>query len=206
MDVGQKALDRISDPRVFHDCDDPQNLHQAARAKARCTSASHVYRRIVPVIVAFVCVGESLWAQWSAERELASMSAKAAVPRTDHQEAIIPGKPGAARPTVSHRGSVLGRLEIPRLQLSYALLEGTDNRTLDKSIGHVEGTGLPGEIGNIGVCPATGTRIFESWSGYSEEMRSTSARRGVTSDMSSSGRACSPLETSKCWMSVMGLP
>ena len=94
---------------------------------------------------------ESLWAQWSAERELAAMSAKAAVPRTDHQEAIIPSKPGAARPTVSHRGSVLGRFEIPRLQLSYALLEGTDNRTLDKSIGHVEGTGLPGEIGNIGI-------------------------------------------------------
>ena len=40
---------------------------------------------------------------------------------------------------------VLGRFEVPRLNLSYVILEGTDNRTLDKSIGHVEGTGLPGE-------------------------------------------------------------
>jgi sortase A len=42
-------------------------------------------------------------------------------------------------------------MAVPRLKLSYVLLEGTDNRTLDKSIGHVEGTGLPGEIGNIGI-------------------------------------------------------
>jgi sortase A len=45
----------------------------------------------------------------------------------------------------------LGRLEVPRLKLGYALLEGTDDRTLDKSIGHVVGTGLPGESGNIGI-------------------------------------------------------
>jgi len=95
--------------------------------------------------------GESLWAQWSAERELAAMAAKAAIPKTDPQESIIPGKPGAAHRITRPRGSVLGRFEIPRLNLSYALLEGTDNRTLDKSIGHVEGTGLPGEIGNIGI-------------------------------------------------------
>jgi sortase A len=37
------------------------------------------------------------------------------------------------------------------LKLSYVLLEGTDNRTLDRSIGHIEGTGLPGEPGNIGI-------------------------------------------------------
>jgi len=79
------------------------------------------------------------------------MAAKAAVSRTGPQEAIIPVKPGEARSPTRPRGSVLGRFEIPRLQLSYALLEGTDHRTLDKSIGHVEGTGLPGEIGNIGI-------------------------------------------------------
>jgi sortase A len=40
---------------------------------------------------------------------------------------------------------------VPRLNLAYALLEGTDNKTLDRSIGHVQGTGLPGEAGNIGI-------------------------------------------------------
>lgn len=49
------------------------------------------------------------------------------------------------------RGAMLGRFEIPRLGLSYALLEGTDDRTLDRSIGHVENTGHIGESGNIGI-------------------------------------------------------
>ncbi len=99
----------------------------------------------------FFVSAESLWAQWSAERELGAMAAKVATPKADRQEAIIPGKPGELRPVTRPRGSVLGRFEIPRLQLSYALLEGTDSRTLDKSIGHVERTGLPGDTGNIGI-------------------------------------------------------
>lgn len=48
-------------------------------------------------------------------------------------------------------GTVIGQFEVPRLGLSYVLLEGTDNRTLDRSVGHVEGTGLPGSAGNIAV-------------------------------------------------------
>ena len=46
---------------------------------------------------------------------------------------------------------MLGKFEVPRLNLSYVVLEGTDNRTLDKSIGHVEGTGMIGAAGNIGI-------------------------------------------------------
>jgi sortase A len=48
-------------------------------------------------------------------------------------------------------GTVLGQFEVPRLGLSYVLLEGTDNRTLGRSVGHVEGTGLLGSPGNIGI-------------------------------------------------------
>src|SRR4051794_37871680 len=120
---------------------------------------------------------ESLWAQWSAERELTAMAAKVAVPRTDHQEAIIPGKAGAARAATRPRGSVLGRFEIPRLQLSYALLEGTDNRTLDKSIGHVEGTGLPGESGNISIAGHRNTHFRKlEWIRRGDDIVLTSPR------------------------------
>ena len=88
---------------------------------------------------------QSLWVQWAGERQLAL--AKGA-----RQETIVSGKRGDSPSHSSlRRGSVLGRFEVPRLNLSYILLEGTDNRTLDKSIGHVEGTGLPGESGNIGI-------------------------------------------------------
>ena len=45
----------------------------------------------------------------------------------------------------------MGTVEIPTLNMSWKLLEGTDNPTLDRSIGHVEGTAGLGEAGNIGI-------------------------------------------------------
>jgi LPXTG-site transpeptidase (sortase) family protein len=42
----------------------------------------------------------------------------------------------------------VGRLEIPRLELAANILEGTDEATLDKAIGHIKGTPLPGQPGN----------------------------------------------------------
>jgi sortase A len=89
-------------------------------------------------------VADSSYAQWSGQRQLAYAAAQ--------QETILNRKPSApsARP-VQKPGGPLGKFEIPRLKLSYVLLEGTDNRTLDKSIGHVEGTALIGETGNIGI-------------------------------------------------------
>ena len=48
-------------------------------------------------------------------------------------------------------GDVLGRLDIPRLELSVAVLQGTSSRTLRLGTGHIEGTPLPGETGNSGI-------------------------------------------------------
>jgi LPXTG-site transpeptidase (sortase) family protein len=48
-------------------------------------------------------------------------------------------------------GDVLGRLDIPRLGVSVAVLQGTDARTLRLGAGHVESTSLPGEAGNSGI-------------------------------------------------------
>jgi sortase A len=48
-------------------------------------------------------------------------------------------------------GDVLGRIEIPRLRMLVAIVEGTTSRTLDTGVGHIEGTALPGEPGNIGI-------------------------------------------------------
>ena len=48
-------------------------------------------------------------------------------------------------------GSVLGRLEIPSVDLSVMLLQGTDDWTLNRAVGHIEGTALPGQPGNLGV-------------------------------------------------------
>src|SRR5262245_51489976 len=88
---------------------------------------------------------ESQLTQWSGERQLLAASQTT-------REKIVEPKPGLPPGKGRHpSGAVLGRFEVPRLQLSYVVLEGTDNRTLDKSIGHVEGTAEIGESGNIGI-------------------------------------------------------
>jgi sortase A len=48
-------------------------------------------------------------------------------------------------------GDVLGRVDIPRLGISVAVLEGTSSRMLRLGAGHIEGTALPGETGNSGI-------------------------------------------------------
>lgn len=71
---------------------------------------------------------------------------------TQSEEVIVPERPkGAGRKTGKTRGEVLGRLEIARLNMALIVLEGTDARTLGRSIGHVQDTALPGQTGNIGI-------------------------------------------------------
>jgi sortase A len=87
---------------------------------------------------------ESEYVQWNGNRVLA-----AAEQRQTSEEAVVPDKRSVA--VKSPRGTPVGKFEIPRLGLSYVLLEGTDGRTLDRSIGHIEDTAAIGEAGNIGI-------------------------------------------------------
>jgi len=48
-------------------------------------------------------------------------------------------------------GDVLGRIEIPRIGISVIVLQGTKSQTLRLGAGHIDGTPLPGEAGNIGI-------------------------------------------------------
>jgi sortase A len=54
------------------------------------------------------------------------------------------------RPSLKE-GALLGRIEIPRLKVQVAILEGTSSQTLRLGVGHIGGTALPGEPGNIGI-------------------------------------------------------
>ena len=47
------------------------------------------------------------------------------------------------------KGAVVGRLEIPRLKLESMILEGTDENTLGRGIGHLSQSPLPHAPGNI---------------------------------------------------------
>jgi sortase A len=51
---------------------------------------------------------------------------------------------------INQRG-LLGRLQIQRLGLSVMVMEGDDHRTLRRAVGHIPGTSLPGQNGNIAL-------------------------------------------------------
>lgn len=59
-------------------------------------------------------------------------------------------KIGESRPIIQD-GDILGRLDIPRLGVSVAVLQGTGPRVLRLGAGHIEGTPLPGDPGNSGI-------------------------------------------------------
>src|SRR5580698_10352629 len=46
---------------------------------------------------------------------------------------------------------LIGRVDIARLGLSVVVIEGTSAHTLRRAAGHIEGTALPGEQGNVGI-------------------------------------------------------
>jgi sortase A len=46
---------------------------------------------------------------------------------------------------------LIGRIEIPRLLLSVVVVEGVDKTSLRRAVGHIPGTALPGDSGNIGL-------------------------------------------------------
>jgi sortase A len=52
-------------------------------------------------------------------------------------------------PVPPTRGGVLGRIEITRIGLAAMISEGTDGRTLRRAVGHIPGTPLPGQQGNV---------------------------------------------------------
>jgi sortase A len=57
----------------------------------------------------------------------------------------------ASRPRPVPRGAPLAQLQIPRLGLSAVVLEGDDDRTLRLGPGHISGTPLPGQTGNVAI-------------------------------------------------------
>jgi sortase A len=74
-----------------------------------------------------------------------------------HLEQLLGARPGgpaqssrsASRPAAAD--GLIGRIEIPRLGLSAIFMEGTDRTTLRHAVGHIAGTAVPGQPGNVGL-------------------------------------------------------
>jgi sortase A len=73
--------------------------------------------------------------------------------KTETVEAPKPVPNPSETPSVGPpvKDAVIGRLEIPRLDLTVMVREGADEGTLSRAVGHIPGTALPGNIGNVGL-------------------------------------------------------
>jgi sortase A len=74
-------------------------------------------------------------------RERQSLEQQIQTPAATTREAV---------PAIGPDG-LIGRIEIARLGVSVIVVEGTANATLRRAAGHIEGTALPGQIGNLGI-------------------------------------------------------
>jgi sortase A len=54
-------------------------------------------------------------------------------------------------PAVIGPGGLIGRMEVQRLGVSVVVMEGISNKTLRRAVGHIGGTALPGQAGNVGI-------------------------------------------------------
>ena len=111
------------------------------------------------------------WGNWVFNREIRQQSATVAeylTERKDQLSADVLGwlglrtAPAPAPPRLNklptsapqaalERNELIGRLIIPRLQLSATVREGAEEDTLAVALGHIPSTALPGQKGNIGV-------------------------------------------------------
>lgn len=103
------------------------------------------------LVVAVACLGyytyisaETYLYQLHENRELDAILASAP-PRAPAAVAAARTRPHPAR------GEMIGRLEIPRLDVSVVVRAGSDARTLQLAVGHIPGTALPGDRGNVGL-------------------------------------------------------
>ena len=68
------------------------------------------------------------------------------------EAAVSPAPPEPkARARTLESGSTIGRLSVPRLAVKAMVAEGIGDATLDHAIGHIPGTALPGQSGNVAV-------------------------------------------------------
>jgi sortase A len=108
------------------------------------------------------------WAlEWRLERALAEGAGTpapsssiapttAASPDTRAKVAPLPDREAAPRSTAQEPSPLggevpIGRLVAPRLGLSAVVAEGISSRTLRRAVGHIPGTALPWEDGNVGL-------------------------------------------------------
>jgi sortase A len=124
----------------------PPHAHVTAPAWTR------VWLERALLLLGALCIGYYVYVQAEAylyqqfeTRELDAILASAPPRAASPADAPRPVRPAPAP------GSAIGRIEIPRLGVSAVVRAGADAKTLRLAVGHIPGTALPGEAGNVGL-------------------------------------------------------
>jgi len=101
---------------------------------------------------AAVWIGAKLYQDREARRFALEAGARLeAIPAARHQPRPAQLSQVSPSPVIPPDGGLVGKLEIPRIGLSVMVVEGVDSADLKRAVGHIPGTALPGESGNIGL-------------------------------------------------------
>jgi sortase A len=98
---------------------------------------------VVLLTAGVICLGICSW--WYVRMAIFERRANQDLDR------VIQTRPVAAPRRSVLSGALLGRLVIPRLHMRAVVREGAGDDTLDLALGHIPGTALPGERGNVGI-------------------------------------------------------
>lgn len=92
---------------------------------------------------------------WAASEAFGSLEGQRDLQEAFAREIALAGLPGeeetGSSPDDGLRPTMLGRLEIDRLDINVIVLDGVTSDVLRRGAGHVPGTGLPGGAGNAGI-------------------------------------------------------
>lgn len=99
------------------------------------------------------------WHNWAFEREMRNqpvnvmdyLRGKLSGGDTVRETSPVVVSQGAEELPKPRMDGIVGRLSIPRLHVRAIVREGTGDRTLNLALGHIAGTALPGQNGNVGV-------------------------------------------------------
>jgi len=94
--------------------------------------------------------GVGIWGWSRIHLALSQKEADKVLERSLATRPAIP-KPTPKAPPPLPEGTLLGRIVIPRLKMQTVVREGAGTETLDVAAGHIPGTALPGQTGNVGV-------------------------------------------------------
>lgn len=111
-------------------------------------------------VVCFSVVGYSFLDRLWSEQEMARAWDETPVIRGEHASRS-PESLGPPVAAARARRGPAGRLEIPAIGLDAWVADGTDARTLRRSVGWIEGTARFGEPGNIGLAAHRDTHFRE---------------------------------------------